>query len=580
MRGVSGLLITMMALPASGYVGDVNPSGQYRRWFLNPPDPRVPSTAVDSKARAIVYHLDAAGFSTTNTAAELDAVRAAFDQWQGVSGTMLQFKEGAVVSNTQDVNSQDGMNTVFWTRKLQVNGGRENLSGVVALTYVAAWDDNNAIADADTVFNAVQYKWFTDFTAQPPQSLFVEAIALHEIGHFVGLKHSPVGGATMLFVGDFGVNTQVGLSKDEIAAARVLYGTAETSSGDARLTGTVKASGAPVFGAAVIVTDGDGGVLAGTVTRSNGVYEIGGLPPGMHTVRAAPLDPPNGINTLIRGSDITASYATASTQFLPSPDAPVTLAAGQVSTVDLEVVAGQPMRIARLLRPVADLSVFSTTSKPFPVQPVGQTLYVGVLTDSALSAGAVLTVPGDGVEVGPTEVRPNALANLNLAAAPVTFATDATPGLRSVRLQQGDAAAWANGFLEILPAFPDVNADGLDDRFQRRYWTRFTAAEAAPTADPDDDGFDNAWEEATGSVPTNRLSARFIIESVRLTAEGARVTTQTAAGKRFQLFGRATVEGGDWQAIGDPVTASGPETEFHDPTATALERFYRVRMIP
>jgi hypothetical protein len=182
--------------------------------------------------------------------------------------------------------------------------------------------------------------------------------------------------------------------------------------------------------------------------------------------------------------------------------------------------------------------------------------------------------------VGPTELRPGVLGNLTLAAAQVTFSPEATPGLRSYRLARGDSVAWAHGFLEILPPFPDVNADGLDDRFQRRYWSRFTSAAAAPGTDPDEDGFDNAWESATGSDPTNSLSARFEIVSVKLTAEGAVVRAQTPTNGRFQLYSREMAIGSEWMATGPAVKANGPETDFADQETTSPTRYYRVRTVP
>src|SRR5690606_178552 len=201
------------------FVWDVNAAGQARRWMLNPPDARVPVTAVNRNTRAIIYHLDAEAYSGGEAAAaELDAIRTAFDQWQAVTNAALRFEEGPLVNGTTDIDSQDGRNTFFWAKSLFVNGGRDNLSGVLALTYVASFPDGNVIADADTVFNGVQFRWFTDFEKSTTQEIFVEAIALHEIGHALGLRHSPVGGATMLFQGDRGVNSQVGLSADEFAA--------------------------------------------------------------------------------------------------------------------------------------------------------------------------------------------------------------------------------------------------------------------------------------------------------------------------------------------------------------------------
>jgi hypothetical protein len=561
-------------------VGEVNVAGQSRRWALNPPDARVPVTSVDRTSRSILYHLDARGFSTTNTAAELDAVRAAFDQWALVSGTTLKFQEGAQLVGTQDVHGQDGLNSVFWTTNLLVNGGRDNLSGVLALTYVTSFSDGNVITDADTVFNGSQYRWFTDATNPSLQGPFVEAIALHEIGHFLGLRHSPVGGATMLFVGDFGVNSQVGLATDEFSAARSLYGAATNATWLGRVAGTVRAGGSPVLGAAVFAEDARGNIAAGTVTRTNGTFDLPALSPGAYSVRVAPLDPPTAGNYLVRGADIAAGYRAAQTEFLPSTNRVVTVSAGGTVTTDFTVEAGTPLRIVRLLRPATDLSNPSFNNKPVSVQPAGQRLYAGVLTTSVPDSGTRLGVTGDGLEVGATEIRLNILGTMSLVAAPVQFTTNASPGLRSVRLESGGKVAWAHGFLEILPEFPDANFDGLDDRFQRQYWRRFTTTNAAPAADPDQDGFANRWEYDTGTNPTNRLSARFEILSTQVTREGTRIEAQTASGKRFQLTARDTVPGSEWQTIGNPVLANAATTTFVDPTSTQRVRFYRVLLLP
>ncbi|MBI4664292.1 MAG: hypothetical protein HY735_36310 [Verrucomicrobia bacterium] len=168
-----------------------------------------------------------------------------------------------------------------------------------------------------------------------------------------------------------------------------------------------------------------------------------------------------------------------------------------------------------------------------------------------------------------------------LAGYTVTaFSIDATPGLRSFIVQQGTNVAYANGYLEVLPPFPDFNFDGLDDTFQRRYFPLFTAPEAAPGVDPDGDGYDNRSEFRMGSDPANPLSFVFRIQSVTLKTGSSTISWESVAGKKYQVVSRTEIPGGSWQPLGNPVVARGSNTQFLDSSATNRVRFYRVQALP
>ena len=64
------------------------------------------------------------------------------------------------------------------------------------------------------VFNGVNHRWFTDFSNKFSKDNFVEAVALHEFGHFIGLQHSPLGAATMFSRTAAGVSVSAGLTLD------------------------------------------------------------------------------------------------------------------------------------------------------------------------------------------------------------------------------------------------------------------------------------------------------------------------------------------------------------------------------
>src|SRR5262249_43422872 len=154
---------------------------------------------------------------------------------------------------------------------------------------------------------------------------------------------------------------------------------------------------------------------------------------------------------------------------------------------------------------------------------------------------------------------------LNLISVEVSVAPDATPGLRTLIVQQGTNIACANGFLEVQSAFPDINRDGFDDRFQRQYFGTPFAGNAAPNLDPDRDGYTNLAEYIAGSNPIDATSV-LRIEAIHWDAIGATIRWRSAPGKRYQVSSRPYANSSrGWQNVGAPVVATGELTEFLDP---------------
>lgn len=551
------------------------------RWNIDRYDPDL-APDQNPVTLALRYHLMASGWSAANRGKELDAVRAAFAQWQSVPGCRIKFEEASTVGPVSDVDSNDFKNTVVWlSGNRLINQGHTFLGATsTGITVLTGSVTDEYIAEADIVLNA-SLEWTTDLDSTSGSAFSVESVALHEIGHLLGLNHSPAGGSTLFFTTATGSSSTAGLSLDDTTAILSQYGDPVVLRQRSTLKGSVLVGSTPVLGAIVTLEDGSGALVASTVSRANGAYELVGLPPGPGVVRVTPLDPA-GPSRLVGGAELDTSerleYQNANTGFLPVPDQPITLTAGGTLVKNFTVTNGvPPFRIGKTR---LALTPSDRTSGSYTVQlNPGQTnAWVGVYVPNFTASSAQLRITGGGLTIGTVVVVPNALAGMALIQAPVDVALNATPGIRSISITAAGYTAWANGFLEVLPAFPDFNFDGLDDRFQRRYWSPFTRAESAPNADPDGDGFANRREYVMGSDPTSNASVNYRITRVKLDATGTTVTWECAPGRKYQVYRRSSLGGAiTWIPVGAPVTASGETAQLLDTTPAETLGFYQIR---
>src|SRR5882724_1769917 len=412
----ASLILLVGSATSPGFDFNYNSSGNATHWAFNPPDPGISTNVFNRNTHAIRFYIASDGFSTTNTAAELNAVRNCFGQWQSVPNTIIKYEDAGLVAPGYDVNTSDNTNVVYWAKtSTVVNGGLDDIANALAVTFSSFTGPGNEILQFDIVINGVEQSWFTDFNDSNNANYFVEGSLTHEIGHSLGLSHAAIGGATMLYAGQTGVDTQAGLSMDEVAFARTLYPGGNILSTLGNLKGTVTKGGSPVFGAAVILEGTNGNLAGGTVTLADGTYILNSVPPGNYNVRAWPLDDAGASDWLIRGGDISSSFSGADTSFQPTGNTPVTLGAGATNTLNFTVTNGTPaFRITLIRLPTADPNSYALIGLPTTLSP-GQSNYtIGVFSADLPVSGATFTITGDGLTLGSPTFDPNGSVFTNL----------------------------------------------------------------------------------------------------------------------------------------------------------------------
>lgn len=273
----------LLAAPASAYLGFTLPIRgvpTVLKWQRTP-------------VRWFARDVAASGVS----AAQMQAsVARAFGTWESVPTASIGFSYVGFTSASPFAD--DGLNVIGF----QNEPDEDRVLGATGFTIDTVTGE---IVESDIFFNSALL-WSTA-DAGDPARFDLESVALHEIGHFLGLGHSALGetqlvgpdsrrvlasGSVMFPIAFSRGNTlDRTLQPDDIAGVSAAYPSASFSSRTGSARGRVTKNGRGVFGAHVVAFNVQTGVMVGAFTlTASGDFEIQGLSPGPYVLRVEPLD--------------------------------------------------------------------------------------------------------------------------------------------------------------------------------------------------------------------------------------------------------------------------------------------------
>jgi hypothetical protein len=278
----------------------------------------------------------------------------------------------------------------------------------------------------------------------------LESVMTHELGHALGLDHSPIGSAIMFpTIGP----EQTGfrsLELDDIAGINALYGRSDPNLG-AISGGVATKQGRWIYGAHVTASSIDGIVRVGALTEPDGSFVLPSLPAGEYILSAQPM---LGRYTF---EDIGPPFLQrASTRFQAAflgdalQPTPITVARGETKEIDPILVEGkQPGMIVDAIVWSPNGGSFTQDEAGAIALPVGSRGYL-LLYGTGLQKVTDIDVMDPAVGLVRSQLETGTDSGAEYLLVPVTVSTRAALGARTIYLWSDAEMATVPGGIKII----------------------------------------------------------------------------------------------------------------------------------